>query len=76
MKNKLKKVINKKTLPFILLFLVMISFNVFKSTTANDDLWFSKIITKELAPEITNFSKYKEWRYETWSSRIIIEFFL
>jgi hypothetical protein len=42
MKNKLKKIINSKTAPYIVLFLVMLCINIFKSTATNDDVWFAR----------------------------------
>jgi hypothetical protein len=76
MKDKIKKIINSKNAPFIILFLVMLIINVFKSTVSNDDAWFAQIINGNINPNIKNMNEYMHWRYETWSSRLIIEFFL
>lgn len=76
MLEKLKKIVNSKAMPFIILFLAMICINVFKSVSYGDDSWFAKITTGEVTEEVTSMSSYFNWRYKTWSSRLIVEFFL
>jgi hypothetical protein len=75
-KDKFKKIINSKTVPFIILFLVMLCVNIFKSTVTNDDVWFASITKGTINPSITSMTEYMKWRYNTWSSRLLIEFFL
>ena len=76
MQDKLKKIINSKAMPFIILFLAMLCVNIFKSVSYGDDTWFAGITTGKVTPEVTNMVEYMNWRYKTWSSRLIIEFFL
>lgn len=76
MKDKISKIINSKIFPFVVLFLIMFSFNIFKDTATNDDVWFSKVTTGAITNEVQNMSEYMKWRFDTWSSRLLIEFFL
>ena len=76
MKENLKKITNSKVMPFIILFLAMLALNIFKSVSYGDDTWFAGITTGTVTKEVTSMSSYMEWRYNTWSSRLIIEFFL
>ena len=74
--DKLKKITDFEKTPYIVLFIIILLLNAFKSTLFGDDTWFSEIITGKIEPAITSFSKYVGWRYVTWSSRLIIEFLL
>ncbi len=76
MKEKINKITNSKLLPYILLFIIILSINLFKNTQYRDDEWFSQITTGKIVPEITSIAKYVPWRYTTWSSRIPIEVLL
>ena len=76
MQDKLKKFLNSKAMPFIILFLAMLCINIFKSVTYGDDTWFARITTGEVTEEVTSITSYFNWRYKTWSSRLIVEFFL
>lgn len=70
MTNKLE--LNKKNrilemAPFLFLFLAMLFLHSLTRGLQGDDLWFSNILNNQ------SIFKYWSWRYETWSSRLIIE---
>lgn len=71
--KKIKKLFESDKLPFIVLFLVMLVATLFKSTTSGDDNTFAIFITGEYDSNITSIFKYWPWRYNSWSSRLIIE---
>lgn len=56
-------------LPFVIFFTIMLIWH-FMLPPKNDDLWFSAKYFEQ------NIFSYLEWRYETWTSRVLIEFFL
>lgn len=75
-KEILLKIYNWVYFPFLILFLIQLSLNYFKTIGFGDDSWFREILSnKEMVPSGTVI-EYLKWRYETWTSRIIIEFFL
>lgn len=76
MKDRINKIIKSKAFPYITLFFVMLCLNIFKSTVGNDDSWFATITTGSINSKVINMSSYMKWRYNTWSSRLIVEFFL
>ncbi|MFR9058248.1 DUF6056 family protein [Eubacterium callanderi] len=70
MTNKLE--LNKKNrilemAPFLFLFLAMLFLHSLTRGLQGDDLWFSNILNDQ------SIFEYWNWRYETWSSRLIIE---
>ena len=70
------KIYNSIYFPFLVLFLVQLGLNFFKTIGFGDDTWFREILSnKEMVPSGT-VTEYLKWRYDTWTSRIIIEFFL
>ena len=75
-KENLKKIYNSIYFPFLILFLVQLGLNIFKTIGFGDDTWFREILdNKQMVPNGTVI-EYLKWRYDTWTSRIIIEFFL
>ena len=76
--DKIKKIVNSNIFPFIVLFMIMLSFSIFKNTNINDDVYFSEVLLdgKGPLPEITTMAGFLGYRYNKWTSRIIIEFFL
>lgn len=75
-KETLKKIYNSVYFPFLILFGVQLFLNIFKTIGFGDDTWFKEILSnKEMVPSGT-VTEYLKWRYDTWTSRIIIEFFL
>ena len=74
--NRIKKIINKETLPYISLFFIMFAINILKGNGYSDDGWFEIVLNGELIPGINSFFSYIKWRYISWSSRLIIETFL
>ncbi len=62
----MKKIIKNKYFPFFLLFLILLILHVFMNF-GGDDLWFGKQLEKLSLPS------YLQMRYQTWSSRVIIE---
>ena len=62
---------NYYLIPFFIFFIVLLLFHYFLPTYTGDDLYFSKIVSEY--PSIFHFLFD---RYENWSSRFIIEFFL
>lgn len=75
-KNILIKIYNSVYFPFLVLFLIQLGINYFKTIGYGDDDWFRNILSnKQIVPSGT-VTEYLKWRYETWTSRIIIEFFL
>ncbi len=75
--NKIKKIVNSKIFPFIILFVVMLSLSTFKKTYMNDDNYFGTVLLKGSGPlpEISTMSEFIDFRYNLWTSRVIIEFF-
>ena len=76
--NRIKKIINSKTAPFIILFFIMFVITLLKSTNLGDDIFFADVLTKGSGPypEVTTMTDYLSTRYKTWTSRVVIEFFL
>ena len=76
--TKLKKIFNSKTYPFIVLFLIMLVISMLKPINFGDDSFFSEVLLKGSGPypDVTNIVDYLGVRYDTWTSRVIIEFFL
>lgn len=75
-KEILIKIYNSIYFPFLILFGVQLFLNVFKNIGFGDDTWFTEILSnKQMVPSGT-VTEYLKWRYDTWTSRIIIEFFL
>ena len=69
MKEKIKKIYNWEYFPFLICFIVLLcTFLCMNISGYGDDKWFS-----QSASEMSEFD-FLHWRYETWSSRIIIEF--
>jgi hypothetical protein len=56
-------------IPFVIFFLIMFIWH-FMLHPKNDDLWFSAKFFEQ------NIFSYLTWRYETWTSRVLIEFLL
>lgn len=75
-KGKLKALCTSKYAPFIFMFFAILILNLMKKFTNGDDVWFSKITTGEISSEVNSMGDYYGWRYNTWSSRLIIETFL
>lgn len=78
--KKIKEIANKiyssVYFPFLVLFIVQLGLNVFKTVGFGDDTWFRDILhNKDILPSGT-VTEYIKWRYDTWTSRIIIEVFL
>lgn len=67
MKKFVKKIINNNVFPFILLFIVMIFIHLNMDVTTGDFNWFKNSINDKNLLEFLNF------RYHSWSSRLIIE---
>lgn len=63
--------INKKKFqiaaPFLLIFIMMIVLHFIAVPGLNDDKWFASILNDK------SLQEYWIWRYNTWSSRLIIE---
>ena len=76
--NKIKKIFNSKTYPFITLFIIMFGLNFFKSVVFADDNWFREVLLNGVGPlpNITTMKDYIIFRYNNWTSRVVIEFFL
>ena len=65
----MKKILKNKFLSMSLIFLFLLSIHVVFKVNFNDDLWFKNII----GTEYKNIFEYIPIRYNTWSSRLIIE---
>ena len=76
--NKIKKILNPKTYPFITLFIIMLGLNLFKSVVFADDNWFREVLLSGSGPlpDISTMKDYVIFRYNNWTSRVIIEIFL
>lgn len=76
--NRIKKIINSKWFPFLVLFVVMFAIAIVKPVDFGDDSFFAEVLEKGSGPypEVTNITEYLGVRYNTWTSRVIIEFFL
>lgn len=76
--NKIKKILNPKTYPFITLFIIMLGLNLFKSVVFADDNWFREVLLSGSGPlpDISTMKDYVIFRYNNWTSRVVIEFFL
>lgn len=76
LKETLKKIYNSIYFPFLVLFCVQLILNIFKTIGFGDDTWFREILSnKDMVPSGT-VTEYLKLRYNTWTSRVIIEFFL
>lgn len=65
----MKKILKNKFLSMSLIFMFLLSIHVVFKVNFNDDLWFKNII----GTEYKNIFEYIPIRYNTWSSRLIIE---
>lgn len=76
--EKIKKIFNRKTYPFIILFLAMCIITLIKPLDFGDDVAFANVLVKgtEQYSGTSNIFEYLGIRYNTWTSRVIIEFFL
>ncbi len=63
----MKKFLNKKTIPFILLFFIILYFHLFFTTGLKDDILYANFLKK-----YTYFG-FLSYHYRLWSSRLIIE---
>ena len=71
MKEKIKKVCNWTYFPFLVLFIVLTLCCFFMNVSnCGDDKWFIEVSSDKSSID------YLNWRYEEWTSRIIIEFCL
>lgn len=66
MKEKLKKYSKSIYIPFILLAIILISFHI-PIQKSGDDMWFQNILNNQ------NIIDYSIERYQTWTSRNVIE---
>lgn len=68
-KRKINKIYHSDYFPFLVLTLIMIIMHSYLNYNYGDDLWFKSILIEQ------NYSifDYIDWRYHTWSSRLIIE---
>ena len=65
----MKKILNNKILSMSLIFLLLLSIHAVFKVNFNDDVWFKNII----GTEYKNIFEYIPIRYNTWSSRLVIE---
>lgn len=85
MKEKFKEVVKKFFMngrkALFILFILEIILTMFITPNTYDDEWFIKQVTNEINPETNqviehNIIDFVKGRYNTWSSRVIIEFVL
>lgn len=65
--DKFKKIYKSKYFPFIVLFFIMLLLHIFMKPDLVDDYHFKKALDNKTLLEWLNF------RYNSWSSRLIIE---
>ena len=63
----MKKFLNKKTIPFILLFFIILYFHLFFTTGLKDDILYANFLKKY------SYFEFLSYHYRLWSSRLIIE---
>lgn len=68
-KNNIKKILHNKYFPIILLTIIMIAFHL-RFQITGDDFYFSNVLNSD------SIVKYLINRYNSWTGRLIIEFFL
>ena len=64
----LKKIINNKKILYSILFILLIIIHLLIKTNTNDDIWFKNVIKN-----ISDLPNYLISRYNSWTSRLIIE---
>lgn len=69
-KEKLIDIYKSNYFPFILFFIIMLILHAFLNFGTDDDLFFSKILRNN------NIFEWSKIRFETWTSRTVIEFFM
>lgn len=63
----MKKILKSNCFPFFILFLLMIFLHLFATNTMGDDVLFKEAIAHQ------NLFDFLSFRYQTWSSRVLIE---
>lgn len=71
LKEKIHTIINSSNLPFLIFFVVLIMFHLIINGQFGDDLFFGTVVSDE-----KNILQFLKERYNTWSSRLIIELVL
>lgn len=67
-KEMIKKIINSNNLPFLIFFIILIILHIKIEAFNGDDIFFKNALTEE-----NNLIEFLTTRYNSWSSRLIIE---
>lgn len=81
MKEKLKKIFENGRWVLIFLFILEVILVMFVTPNTYDDAWFISQISSELDPATNQLIEHSimdfvKDRYQTWTSRVIVEFVL